>query len=201
MSEEMRNGDIIPEDQNLKEEQEKLESTILDSVDNYANIEFDDEELEESSSLYGQQYDLPESKDGYIDTGTGEVIDRENLTPWEVIRAIAAQTNTKIREPRKGCRHCYGRGYDGIDVKTRSPIPCNCIYPDKTAAEKMADSMYDGNRINGHVNRAHRRFIQQGFKRQLRQYKRMIKRREARGFYNPPAGTETSATDMVEQEG
>jgi len=30
-------------------------------------------------------------------------------------------------EPKKNCPKCYGRGFIGIDKKTRQRVPCKCI--------------------------------------------------------------------------
>jgi hypothetical protein len=35
---------------------------------------------------------------------------------------------TQFSKPSKGCRHCYGRGYEGWDSATRLPVPCRCMY-------------------------------------------------------------------------
>lgn len=100
--------------------------------------EFFDEEYEDDD-LVGGNYEAPEDKDSFIDTGDGRVIDKKDLTPFEIIKAIAKQTGNKIRDPKPSCKHCYGRGWIGKDYKTQMPIPCNCIYPPKTPAEKEAE--------------------------------------------------------------
>ena len=83
----------------------------------------------EDNSLLGQNYNLPESKDEFIDTKSGEVVKQENIDPMDVIRKIAEKIGTKIQNPNKGCKHCLGRGYIGRDTKTKAPVPCKCIYP------------------------------------------------------------------------
>ena len=30
-------------------------------------------------------------------------------------------------EPKKNCKHCYGRGYDGRNVNTNTYVPCTCL--------------------------------------------------------------------------
>lgn len=153
----------------------------------------------EESSMYGEDYDLPESRDGFIDTQTGEVIDRENLTPWKIIKAIAAQTNTEIRDPKPCCKHCHGRGYEGIEFETKSPVPCRCIYPPKTDAQKFQESLYDSARVSGRLNRNQRRSMMKLMRKELRKQAKIIKRRKKRGFYNPPEGMEE--TEQIEHEG
>ncbi|HON83257.1 MAG TPA: hypothetical protein PLI22_03860 [Caldisericia bacterium] len=65
-----------------------------------------------------------------IDPDKKEVLTPEkikNMDPWNVIVAGAAVLNLKINDPKKDCKHCYGRGYIGFQ-KNRQPIPCNCIF-------------------------------------------------------------------------
>jgi hypothetical protein len=108
------------------------------------------EEEEENSDdiidgkiLTDQNYETPKDVDKFIDTSKGELVDKANLTDFDMIKAIAKQNNLEIRNPRKGCKHCYGRGFVGRDSKTKQPIPCSCIYlpktPNQLAEEKMKD--------------------------------------------------------------
>ena len=30
-------------------------------------------------------------------------------------------------KPKPNCKWCYGRGYEGINTKTKEEIPCRCI--------------------------------------------------------------------------
>jgi len=83
----------------------------------------------EDNSLLGQNYNLPENRDEFIDTKSGEIVKQENINPMDVIRKIAEKIGTKIQDPKKNCKHCFGRGYIGRDAKTKAPVPCNCIYP------------------------------------------------------------------------
>ena len=112
---------------------------------------------ENKSQSFGFNYDLPESKDAFIDTAKGEIIEKENLDPFEIIKAMAKATNTPIKTPRKGCKHCYGRGYIGKETKSQMPVPCSCIYPPKSPNEKTAEIAYDANKVNAVPNRKQRR--------------------------------------------
>jgi len=125
-------------------------------------------------SFYQQQYDLPEVEDKFLDTGKGEIIDKSDLTPFDVIKSVAQQTGNEVHDPKKGCRHCYGRGYIGIDSSTKSPIPCSCIFPAKTPNEKMQESLYDGQKYF-RPNRKQRRRMQQFMKRQLKKNRANLK--------------------------
>jgi hypothetical protein len=101
------------------------------------------EEVEDGRLLTGQKYEAPTDKDKFIDTAKGELIDKSKLTDWDVIKAVAKQTNTEIRNPRSGCKHCYGRGYIGWDSVTKAPVPCRCIYPPKTEDQLMQEAHID----------------------------------------------------------
>lgn len=83
---------------------------------------------------------IPEKTNTLVirDTTTGEIRDHK-LTPWEIILEFAKATNTIIKDPRSGCKHCYGRGYSGIMSKTKQPIPCNCIFPVKSKVQKIQE--------------------------------------------------------------
>lgn len=83
----------------------------------------------ETNNLFNQQYNLPEDRDEFVDMSSGEIVGREKIDPFDVIRKVAEKTGTKIQDPKKNCKHCYGRGYTARDAKTKSPIPCSCIYP------------------------------------------------------------------------
>lgn len=39
--------------------------------------------------------------------------------------------------PKKNCKHCYGRGYMGIDFKTQWKVPCKCVFRDKPTIDEM----------------------------------------------------------------
>lgn len=81
------------------------------------------------NSLLGQNYNLPENREEFIDTKSGEIVKKEKIEPMDVIRKIAEKIGTKIQDPKPGCKHCYGRGWIGRDAQSKAPIPCNCIYP------------------------------------------------------------------------
>ena len=93
----------------------------------------------DNSELYGQSYDLPEDKSGIMDTKTGDVISSDELTPLDVIKAVAKETGIELRDPNEGCKKCYGRGYIGRDSMTKQPIPCTCIYPAKSEDDEIQD--------------------------------------------------------------
>jgi hypothetical protein len=112
-----------------------------DDID--VNEEEDNEDVEDGRLLTGQKYETPKDVDKFIDTAKGELIDKSKLSDWDVIKAVAKQTGTEIRNPRGGCKKCYGRGYIGWDSVTKAPIPCHCIYPPKTPDRKMQEQNQD----------------------------------------------------------
>jgi hypothetical protein len=138
------------------------------------------------SKNYENDYEAPKEKEAYIDPTKGAVVDKKDISPFEIIKAIAEQTNTKIKEPRKGCYYCHGRGYMGKDLKTQMPIPCNCIYPTKTPSEKASDSMYDDKRINGELNHSQKRRLKKFLMAEQKKTNKIQRAREKRGYYNPP---------------
>lgn len=47
-----------------------------------------------------------------------------------LLKKIAANVNKKTyKEPKKNCKHCYGRGFIGYLNGLKSlPVPCRCVY-------------------------------------------------------------------------
>jgi len=157
----------------------------------------------EKQQSFEYRYDLPENKDAFVDTKKGEIVKKEDIDPFQSIKAIAKQTGTVIREPRSGCRHCYGRGYIGIESKTRMPIPCSCIYPPKSPNDKTKEHMYDSNRINAIPNRAQRRALRLNTRRTLRKNPALKKRlhdiveQKIKEQTSATSHTISSATDSI----
>lgn len=71
-----------------------------------------------------------------FDKETGTVVEKKDVDPWELIKTVAKSSNVTLREPRKGCHKCYGRGWVGKDSKTQQPIPCNCVFEPKELKEQ-----------------------------------------------------------------
>jgi ferredoxin-thioredoxin reductase catalytic subunit len=59
-------------------------------------------------------------------------------TPYEMIQEAATLFGVEVKQPKKNCKHCFGRGYTGLNAKDKSPIACTCIYPDMNAETKVA---------------------------------------------------------------
>jgi len=128
---------------------------------------------EQNNNLFvGNNYDMPEDRDEFVDMKTGEVIDKEKIDPMDVIRKIAEKTGTKIQDPKKNCKKCWGRGYTARDAETKAPIPCKCIYP-KLEGEELKQQQEMENRMRP-LTRNERRML----KRQAEKAAKKQKRRE-----------------------
>jgi len=132
----------------------------------------------DNSEMYGQQYEMPEDKSGILDTKTGDVLDASELTPLDVIRAVAKETGTILRDPNQSCKHCYGRGYTGRDAETKQPIPCTCIYPAKTEEDEISDSIASQSQMRNlqpKMNREQRRRMEKHQKKMIKKIMKMQK--------------------------
>jgi hypothetical protein len=114
---------------------------------------------------YGQQYELPENRDEFVDVEKGAVIDKKDIPPIEIIKEMAKRFSVNIKNPNSGCRHCYGRGYSGIDAKTQAPIPCTCLFRDRDSRQKYQDTMASQGLIR--MNHDARRRMQKNIRRGL----------------------------------
>lgn len=174
--------DELKKEEELEVSQDQLESKEEESKVVFADTELsnveDDDDFETETDeglLTGVRYDTPDTADKFIDMKDGTVIDKKNLTPFQIIKAIAEQNGTKIQEPSKGCHHCYGRGYEGIDSETDMPIPCRCIFRGRTENEKSSEQLWDSGRLNGKMNREQRRRITKLLARQFKRQRKLIK--------------------------
>lgn len=120
--------------------------------------EDDNDDYVEGKSLAGQSYELPSEADKFVDTAKGEVIDKTKLSDFDVIKAVAKQNNIEVRNPRSGCKKCYGRGFIGRDFATKQPIPCSCIQIPKTQNTKDDENMHDFK--NNNKNQMTKKMIQ-----------------------------------------
>ena len=141
--------------------------------------EYDDDFVEDEGILTGEQYDVPEDVDGFVDADTGEILKREDMTPWQIIKAIAKQNNVQIRNPAKGCNHCYEKGYEGLDHSTKMPVPCRCLFRGKTEKEKQVEAYYDASKMTKKISREQKRkmskFIKSAFRKERREQAKRIK--------------------------
>jgi len=100
----------------------------------------DDDNEEIDSPLIIPQYDLPQQKQGVIDTSTGQIKEMKELTPWDYIKGMATSMNIDIKNPKSGCKKCFGRGWTSKVVGTGQPVPCSCIFPVQTPEKKALEN-------------------------------------------------------------
>ena len=144
---------------------EKLEQQVIpQQIDGISDIDElepeEDLELDESTDSefdeFNKSYKI-DKQTAYVDEEKGEVVDRADLTPWEMIESLAKQMGTNLKEPKKSCKSCYGRGYIGIHVDTNTPIPCLCIFDDdakKKQKEMFSQLGFMNRRAKRHLRRA-----------------------------------------------
>lgn len=106
-------------------------------------------------SQFNVEYDDIENESVIFDTESNKVLEKEDITPWDIIKTMAQTMGTPIRDPRENCVHCYGRGYVGFRAGTKEPVPCQCIFTD---TQKEKD-------IPLKLNREQRRKLQKNFKK------------------------------------
>ena len=155
MSDEIKNEEV---NQTVAPEKNELLDEIRDATYNVGDVGESEEEddidaFDDGRLLTGQKYKEPEEKDKFIDTAKGELVDKTSLTDFDVIKAVAKQNNVEVRNPRSGCKKCYGRGFIGKDYVTKAPIPCSCIYPVKTEDQKLKDYNQDQKNMPVKFNR------------------------------------------------
>lgn len=122
-----------------------MEENKLNSLDIYNN----------------DQYNLPDANNVIVDVKAKEIVKKEDLTPFQILKALALQMGVKVQDPKPGCKKCYGRGYTALDFETKSPLPCNCIYPPKTENDKSNESVIENMATQGmKLNRLQRRNLQ-----------------------------------------
>jgi len=118
----------------------------------------------------GNNYQLPDDRDEFVDLKSGEVVKQEDISPMDVIRKLAEKTGAKILDPKKNCKKCWGRGYTARDAKTKAPVPCACIFP-KVEGEELAEQTAAENRMRP-LSRNERRFLKRQAEKQVKKQKR-----------------------------
>jgi hypothetical protein len=133
----------------------------------------------------GQGYQLND-KEEFFDPVKGEVVDKKDLSPWEVIKATAIRLGYEVKDPNKSCKHCYGRGYIGLVAGTKQPIPCNCIY-----SQEQKKTM----QVNPAWNRATKRnpLLRKEMKQRLRNLEKLQSLKDTTTIKET-----TSATDSID---
>ena len=135
----MTSGEFVSEEQN-----KKLENKPKNALE----------------ELYG--YELPEKREAFVDVEKGEVVDKKDISPLEMIIAIANRQGVKLNLTVKGCKICYDRKYIGFDSNTHAPVPCPCLFRGRSPEQKMADSTAWATYS---FNRHKRRMMKKGLKK------------------------------------
>jgi len=155
---------------------------VLDQEENQLFVpENFDDEYESGGLFTDAKYDTPDDADAFVETGEGKVIKREDMTPFEIIKSIAKENGTELKDPKESCRYCYGRGYEGLESVTKSPVPCRCLFRGKTKKEKESESAYDSGKINRKITRSQKRAMARMLKKNFEIQRKIEKRRKKRG--------------------
>lgn len=167
-----------------KDQELNLEDQFIEDVD--------DSFEEINGFIEDETYDDIGAEEAFVDTSEGKILDKDDVLPFDIIKAIATENGYEINDPAKGCKTCYGRGYQGIESKTRMPIPCPCIYPKKTQAEKDNEDFGDSQQnpfLKRKPNREIRRRMALAFRNQVRRIKKIKKRNGKREEENEYTST------------
>ena len=137
------------------------------------NLIVDDGYEEEGLVLPTQYTQIPEARAALINTATGEVSAPEQyVSCWEFIETNLRLIGANYRQPVKGCKKCFGRGWIGRKADTKEPIVCNCVFVPKTKAEQIMDAQMENNYRVPFMNRADKRRAMKNMAKMLK--KRMI---------------------------
>jgi len=163
--------DVVVEEPVVEEDVLEEEYNVVDDEDDELDDGADGDEFEDDSEGYGDQYVGPAKRESFIDE-QGNVIDKSDVTPLDVIKLTAQEANITIKDPAPSCKRCYGRGYTGIESKSRQPRPCSCIYPPRCPNDEANENIYDAMHINASPNREQRRRMKKNMIRLMKQQKR-----------------------------
>jgi len=127
-------------------------------------------EEQPKKKIFEEVYDLPESKEVLVDVHKGEVVKPEDVTPMDIIKALAKKHNMEISDPSKGCNKCYGRGYIGKDLATGAPVPCHCLYRKRSPQQHAHDNVIAQSSLK--INHERRRKMRSYMHKKLAEVKR-----------------------------
>lgn len=186
----MTNDENTKKDQKFQSEDVNVEEPLLN--ENIENEEEDDEGY--SYGMVGDDYVTPtvkpKSNESFVDMDGGKVLDKDDVSPFDYIKTMALQENVQVEDPRSGCRKCYGRGYIGIDLNTKAPVPCSCIFRGRTDNDRRNEELYDQKRAYGDLNRKQRRRLDKIYNKN---FKRVVKKMK-KNLVTSAVNTETSGS-------
>ena len=110
-------------EENLTSTQETLIIDTLPEVEAEVVDEQEDVVLDEVN------YDAVkvDNSDTLLDEN-GNIIDPNSLSVFEKLKLAAKKLGQTLNDPDKSCKHCFGRGYVGINLDGNIPLPCKCVY-------------------------------------------------------------------------
>jgi hypothetical protein len=143
------------------------------------NEEVFDDDSEIGSLLTSEKYEIPKDESTFVDTGEGKIIKKEDMAPFEIIKLIAKENGVEIKDPKKNCNHCYGRGYEAFDSKTKMPVPCRCLFRGRNHEQ---DALYDSNKLNKSFSRIEKRRMAKNLRKHFKIQRNILKRKQENGL-------------------
>lgn len=151
---------------------EQEPTQIVESVGSEEDVEYDDPDDYIEGGDVDARYIVQQKKHSLLNTVADSVETPEErlMTPWELIVATAKAMNVEIGDPKKGCKHCFGRGWTGLDSQTKNPVVCHCVFPARTPIQKEQEMNSEGMRkvAFSNMSREQRRKLAKKNKKQLR---------------------------------
>lgn len=163
----------------MSTDNEEVKKMVIDS--NQPTEEFiDDSFVDDGESLIGEKYKAPQKDEKFVDVQKGTVVDKKDVSPLLQIKAFLESNNIPMGQPKSGCRKCYGRGYVGFETLSKTWVPCGCLFPVLTKAQRDAEErrmIVEGKLNNAPANqRMYRRMQKKAFKKLLhRKYLELLK--------------------------
>jgi ArsR family metal-binding transcriptional regulator len=119
---------------------------------------YDDIEIDSSEFRVGQNNELLSK----------ENIDETGLSHLDKIKLAGSASEIELRDPKKNCSKCGGRGYTGfrsvrgMPFGTGQPIVCKCMFvkDDKATVAEQREALHGGGIIRPKLNREQRRKMQ-----------------------------------------
>jgi len=112
------------------DEKENLTSTLETlTIDSLPEVETEVSDEQSEVVLDDVNYDAVkvDSSDTLLDE-SGNIIDPASLSVFERLKLTAKKLGQTLNDPDKSCKHCFGRGYVGINLDGNIPLPCKCVY-------------------------------------------------------------------------
>lgn len=104
--------------------------------------------MEKNDDLFSNDEYTVNKVEELVDENSGSILKKEDISPFDQMKAIAKKTGYEINNPKRSCKKCFGRGYIGFDItNNRSPIPCMCIYS-KEDVEKSKKNPIQTRQLN-----------------------------------------------------